>query len=359
MLYLPRKHDDDNPHGYVDPSKELNTGLWTLFAAASFFLGLRVWVKFTRRHGLWYDDYILLVSWVILAVNNSLISVEYATGYVTDTWDDRMHILINITSCGTLIGQSLTKTAFGVTLLKLTKGWQQWVIWFCIATMNAYMISKVVLQWAKVCGKKSYDVWYRLDLCLEPKFRDNFKEGGNIYNIIMDFVFALFPWVVTWNLDMRRAEKIGLCITMSLGMVVAIVSAIRIAWKDETNEKDALYFYRNAQSNVWYSSEIVGTIIVQCIPVLRPLIRDFHTSLTSKKLGSTTDAGTTPRRSKFFGRRPSDPFLSNHSATYSATCWANDLESDHNAITTKGDDKIELGAIPEEQLINVKGIDKG
>lgn len=40
-----------------------------------------------------------------------------------------------------------------------------------------------------------------------------------VYNIIMDFVFALFPWMITWKLDMRKNEKIGLCLTMSLGVV--------------------------------------------------------------------------------------------------------------------------------------------
>jgi hypothetical protein len=40
--------------------------------------------------------------------------------------------------------------------------------------------------------------------------------SGSVYNIIMDFVLATFPWILTWNLDMRRAEKVGLCITMSL-----------------------------------------------------------------------------------------------------------------------------------------------
>lgn len=114
--------------------------------------------------------------------NDALISVEYATGYVTQNgakWDDRMHILINISSCGTLIGQAWSKTAFGVTLLKLTNRWQQYILWFCIITMNSYMIVKVIMQWAKLCGSKSYDVWYRLDFCLEKNFRDGFKEGGN------------------------------------------------------------------------------------------------------------------------------------------------------------------------------------
>ncbi|EKG15479.1 hypothetical protein MPH_07291 [Macrophomina phaseolina MS6] len=287
MIY-PRAHDDSN-HGYVNPEKELNAGLWTLYAGATAFLALRVWIKITRRHGLWYDDYILLVSWIILTANNSVISLEYATGYVTNKWDDRMHILINITSCGTLIGQALTKTAFGVTLLKLTKGWPRWILWFCMGSMNLYMILKVIFQWSKVCDKPSYDVWYRLDFCIYEHPREDFKVGGNVYNIIMDFIFAVFPWFITWNLDMRRVEKVGLCATMSLGMIVAVVSAVRTAWKEDGNEKDSMYFWRNAMSNIWYSSEIVGTIIVQCIPVLRPLLRDIHTSLTSRKLQSTAD----------------------------------------------------------------------
>lgn len=70
-------------------------------------------------------------------------------------------------------------------------------------------------------------------------------------------------------------------------MVVAIVTAIRIRWKDAGNQKDAYYFWNNAHSNIWYSSEVVGTIIVQCIPVLRPLLRDIHTTLTSRRLDST------------------------------------------------------------------------
>jgi len=115
----------------------------------------------------------------ILAINNSLITTEFATGYVTDTWDDRMHILINVTSCGTLVGQALSKTAFAVTLLKLTKGWYHYVLWFCIGSMNTYMIIKIIFQWAKICNKPSYDVWYRLDFCLDNTFRESFKEGGN------------------------------------------------------------------------------------------------------------------------------------------------------------------------------------
>lgn len=96
-------------------------------------------------------------------------------------WDDRMQILINVTSCGTLMGQALSKTAFAVTLLKLTKDkvYWQWILWFCIVTLNAFMVTKCFFQWAKIVDKKSYDVWYRLDFYLDWTFRENFKEAGN------------------------------------------------------------------------------------------------------------------------------------------------------------------------------------
>lgn len=59
-----RRNHDDSGHHYVDPSLELNVGLWTMFAGASLFLALRIWIKITRRHGLWWDDHILLIAWV-------------------------------------------------------------------------------------------------------------------------------------------------------------------------------------------------------------------------------------------------------------------------------------------------------
>lgn len=40
-----------------------------------------------------------------------------------------------------------------------------------------------------------------------------------VYNIVMDFMFAIFPWFITWPLNLKRGEKIGLCLTLSLGMM--------------------------------------------------------------------------------------------------------------------------------------------
>lgn len=41
---------------------------------------------------------------------------------------------------------------------------------------------------------------------------------------------------------------------------------------------------------VWYSAEVTGTIMVQCIPVMRPLLGDMKSSLTSRRLPDAEDA---------------------------------------------------------------------
>ncbi|KAI7778409.1 hypothetical protein LA080_002179 [Diaporthe eres] len=297
----------------VDPTNEVNAGLWSLFATTTVFLAARLWCKITRRNGLWWDDHILIFSWLIVLFNDILISVEFGTGYVTKgEWDDRMHILINISSCGTLVGQAISKTAFAVSLLRMTERWQQYILWFIIVTMNAYMFTKVLFQWARQCDDTDYDVWYRPNYCVDSNFLDKFKEGGNIYNILMDFVLALFPWAITMKLRMRKYEKVGLALTMSLGMLVAIMSAVRTWWvgRDVYGDKDALYFWRRSVSMIWFSAEITGTIIVQCIPVLRPFLQEVHAAISSRTFGhSSSNAKTIVSQNKF------DPSAGTYSVT--------------------------------------------
>ncbi|KAK9777059.1 hypothetical protein SCAR479_06127 [Seiridium cardinale] len=280
----PVTRDGNTVSEFVDPTLQLNLGLWFLFVGATLLLTTRVWIKITRA-GLWYDDYILIASWGVLLANDALISYEYATGYVSPTgdWDQHMHILINVSSCGTLVGQAWSKTALGVTLLRMSGRLQTSIIW-----------------WAKVCdGTKDYQASYRLNFCIYADFRDDFKEGGQIVNIIMDFLFALFPWWITWRLNLKKMEKVALCATMSLGMVVAVIAAIRTAWKDDGNKHNPWYYWHNAMSNIWYSSEVAGTIMVQCIPVLRPLLKEMGNSLTSRKLASTEDQKTAATWQRF------------------------------------------------------------
>ncbi|KAI5924821.1 hypothetical protein F4810DRAFT_719032 [Camillea tinctor] len=266
---------------FVSPEKEVNAGLWSLFAGAAVFLGIRLWCKLTRRNGLWWDDYILILAWANLLATDSVITHEMATGYVTKTWNDRMLILISVSSCGTLLGQAWSKSAFAVSLLRITNRWQQGILWFCIVTLNLVAIVKIFLSWAKYCDQRLYQNYWRMQgFCVDYYFTQRFKVFGNVYNIVMDFVLAIFPWLVVWKLKMSSWEKVGLCWTMSLGVVVAVISAARIAWTESPG---------NERYDDYYFSEVAGTIIVQSIPVMRPMLHEMKSVLESRKLGDTEE----------------------------------------------------------------------
>ncbi|KAI1850491.1 hypothetical protein JX265_013383 [Neoarthrinium moseri] len=282
-------------HHFVSPEKEVDAGIWTLFSGATLFLSFRIWCKVRRHYGLWYDDWILLVSWLVLLATDILITYEMATGYVSKDWDDRMLVLISISSCGTTMGQTWSKSAFAVTLLRMSNTWQRTVLWIGILTLNVFMVLKIFVSWAEYCGKSHYQNYWRMQgFCVDYNFMKSAKRVGNIWNIIMDFVLALFPWMLTWRLNISKWEKIGLCGTMSLGIIIAIISAVRQAWMDDptTSHYDDWYFWHQGLSMVWYSAEVTGTIMVQSIPVMRTLLRDTMKTLTSKRLRDAEDGRT-------------------------------------------------------------------
>lgn len=117
-----------------------------------------------------------------------------------------------------------------------------------------------------------------------------------MWNIITDFVLALFPWMVTWNMKIRRIEKIGMCVTMSLGVFVAAFSTWRTAYMMDPSIStyDHGWFKRQGLSMVWFIAEVAGTIIVQALPIIRHLGRDKtqQKTLVSMELNEVSNVTT-------------------------------------------------------------------
>jgi len=56
---------DKLPHDNYGPS--FNAAVWLLTGLAAVFLALRLYCKYLRRKSLWWDDYVLIASFVRLA----------------------------------------------------------------------------------------------------------------------------------------------------------------------------------------------------------------------------------------------------------------------------------------------------
>lgn len=331
---------------FVNPESQVNWGIWTLFVGATAFLTLRIWSKMHRRHGLWWDDHILVSSWVVLLATNIFITIELRTGYVSETWDDRMLILVSISSCLITVGQTLSKTAFAVTLLRITESWQRYALWVIIVSLNLYLVILLFLNWVNYCGQDAY--WWKMpSVCAPYDTVFQIKIGQNVFNIIIDFVLSLFPWLVTWKLRIERYEKVGLCVAMSLGTVIAIFTSVRTWYMldPNLNTYDSWYVWRQGHTEIWYQAEVAGTIIVQTLPVIRLIVQDLQISLMSTKLNETagqiatvgTGTNKTARNSRAWAAANNPHSLSDVSVSYAGSRRSSRAASAH------GDDGGEAG----------------
>ncbi len=113
---------------------------------------------------------------------------------------------------------SWSKTAFAITLLRLTDGWTKRFVWFIIASMNIVFFLSALFPWVSctplhaawtfsVQDKKCWDQ--------NVSFHMNLFSGA--YSAAMDFVLALLPWTFLRTLQMKKKEKIGASIAMGMG----------------------------------------------------------------------------------------------------------------------------------------------
>lgn len=147
---------------HPNPSTTVNASIFSMLAVSTVFLVLRVYCKaFHTRRILWVDDYLLLAGWAVNVVSHGLTSKIMALGY------GRSLVLSPATSTFLFIADNchkvalaLTKTSFAVTLLRISGGWQVYLIWFLIISMNIQFIVHIVLTWRATCGGENPETPY-------------------------------------------------------------------------------------------------------------------------------------------------------------------------------------------------------
>src|SRR5690348_16080880 len=127
---------------------------WALTSFAAAFLALRVYVKMSLKIGLWWDDWLLIASSLICAVTCILTTIlvkEFGMGHhsydivILDT--SRWILILDSRATTTLTALAWTKTAFAVSLLRLTMGKTRAFVWFLIVTLNIAMVFSAMVPW--------------------------------------------------------------------------------------------------------------------------------------------------------------------------------------------------------------------
>jgi hypothetical protein len=137
---------------------------------------------------------------------------------------------------------AVSKTSFAMTLLALVvKRWHVWLLWFSIISLNVIMGVDALMQFTQCTPvDRTWDLSVP-GSCWDTRIVINYTifAGGNsdpivfltamddsadkfttaAWSAFLDFLLAMVPWLLFRDMKMMAAEKAGLIVAMSLGLL--------------------------------------------------------------------------------------------------------------------------------------------
>ena len=111
--------------------------------------------------------------------------------------------------------------------------------------------------------------WYGQGTCMNKRAKEGVILTQAVISIISDFVFAGFPILLLWRLQIDLKTKIGLWLLMCLGFITGACCIVRTVMNGQSLPPDGSY--GGIVNWVWRTFEVQVGIIAACIPTLRPL----------------------------------------------------------------------------------------
>ncbi|KAM5363444.1 hypothetical protein ACJZ2D_012011 [Fusarium nematophilum] len=239
---------------------------------------------------------------VCLVVHISLVSYSVVhLSYGVRDWDfppENYIPLAKLVAAGhpfMLIAIIWSKTAFGVTLLRITDGWMKRTVWFLIITTNIFLGFSILIFYVQCRPvQATWDPRVK-GVCWDRDAVIKYHIFSGAYSAAADFALALLPWRLVWHLQMRTKEKVGVGIAMSMGIFAGVASIIK------TYELRNLYsgtLYDTISLMYWGPIETAAIMVASSIPVLRVLVRQVRSSAKQYYLADerTDCEGTGPKR---------------------------------------------------------------
>ncbi|KAF4440938.1 hypothetical protein F53441_12157 [Fusarium austroafricanum] len=258
----------------------LNAVLWVQVVVFAVFVGLRLYTRSQILHSIGADDYLVVIALVFQILYSAFVTAgtKYGIGRKfadvgnPDAYFRAVELEIYSQVAGIMV-IGIGKAAVGIFLLRIVRNkFQKAFIWaFLAGTAFITLFASVVVV---VQCDPVQSTW---DKRIEGKCWIDFSKVGltvGSWFVVADFCFAILPWFVIWELNMKRKEKITVACGLSLGIFAGICGIVRTVALNGLNASE--YIYDTVDMLIWSATESTVTIMCSSIPVLRPLYVRFR-----------------------------------------------------------------------------------
>ncbi|KKK13541.1 hypothetical protein ARAM_001710 [Aspergillus rambellii] len=282
---------------------------WPLFSLCATLIALRIWVRIKVLRSYGWDDVFISLALMFAAGNTVLmtISIYYGTGQhasdlskyqliVSSKYNWLSHgFHVMSTTCGEIsvaffLSRIINKAKhhkpviyIGIFLLTI-------VNLGCIFTMYGQCTPTARLWNQEVDGS-----------CWKPEVQRDYEFFQGSFSAASDFVLAVYPLFMIWNLQMAVKVKVGLGIVLSLGfivMIAAIVKTVHLALLSRQTD----YPWNIVNLIIWITVEQYLIIIAACISTITPLFNITVRQRSAKRNTHMSHRGVQSRSRQ--SRRP-------------------------------------------------------
>ncbi|KAJ5113485.1 hypothetical protein N7456_002019 [Penicillium angulare] len=282
--------------------------MWVMAIVPLVFVSMRIYVRVCLRRVFGWDDFIIIVATALLIAYAAVCQVATARGLgkhllvVEENPNDLIEValLCDIGEALAIMACALGKTSFAVTLLRIVvKRWMIVLLWFVIITMNLVNILTALFVFLQC--KDPRHLWNPAipSKCWPSHVFTNYSLFVGAYSGAQDFVLALLPWTIVWNLQMRKKEKVGVALAMSLGVFAGAASIVKTTYLVALSAK-ADFTWELAPLLYWAAVEDGLAITAASIPALKPLLMRIFPSSSANENYNMISYPPKPGKGKIF-----------------------------------------------------------
>ncbi|RYO81191.1 hypothetical protein DL764_009795 [Monosporascus ibericus] len=259
---------------------------------ATLFVGLRLYTRRCILNTIGWDDYLTVSALVLHILFTAFVQVatRYGLGRLVAevgdpvTYSEALKWEVFAQMPGIMMS-GVGKCGVGAFLLRIIRNKFQirliWLLMGSTVVITLFASITVIIQCLPV--EKGWNP------TVEGECWIDFPVVGKVASswfVGIDCAFAIFPWFVIWDLNMKRKEKITVACGLSLGIFAGLCGILRT--ESIIGLNPAEYIHETVPMLVWSATESLVTIMCSSIPVLRPLYVRF-------KYGSKGDSSNNSR----------------------------------------------------------------
>ncbi|ETS87800.1 hypothetical protein PFICI_01628 [Pestalotiopsis fici W106-1] len=186
-----------------------------------------------------------------------------------------------------ILVSGMTKLVVGIFLTRVCtrQRWHNITLWIIMGVIGVYSLFYAILN-INSCHPIEHE-WLRYGVEPTDKTHCNNKLLGTIptyiaafLNVLVDWILAIVPATVLWNLKMERKLKITTYVVLAIGSIASIASIVRIPYAPAFLISPD-YLYEFTDLGIWSTVEIGAGLSASCLATLKPLFRKIRTGQAS------------------------------------------------------------------------------